>query len=311
MARLELVPFSDEHLEDAARLLAAHHARHRAAEALLPGLADPVAAIEREWREDGASGAFASRRGEPVAYLIAAPLQIHGGPTWMRAGIAGHAVEGDPEVIRDVYAAAAARWVDEGFAKHAVFVPPHDRALVDAWFTVCFGASAALAIRETGLEEPFDGGVEIRDGSRDDYDEAARLELEMSASMLPSPSFSDIPLQTHEEVVAEWREGDAADYQLFVAEREGRVVGHFLLYRRPPDLRVPANSIDLAQASTEPKARGTGVGRALTAHVIRWAHDHDYPVMTTDWRMTNLWASRFWPKRGFRPTFLRLYRSIP
>jgi hypothetical protein len=27
--------------------------------------------------------------------------------------------------------------------------------------------------------------------------------------------------------------------------------------------------------------------------------------------MTNLLASRFWPARGFRPTFLRLYRSIP
>jgi len=35
------------------------------------------------------------------------------------------------------------------------------------------------------------------------------------------------------------------------------------------------------------------------------------PVMTTDWRVTNLWASRFWPKRGFRTAFLRLYRSIP
>ena len=34
--------------------------------------------------------------------------------------------------------------------------------------------------------------------------------------------------------------------------------------------------------------------------MIRWAHEHGYPVMTTDWRLTNLWASRFWPRRGFR-----------
>jgi hypothetical protein len=27
--------------------------------------------------------------------------------------------------------------------------------------------------------------------------------------------------------------------------------------------------------------------------------------------VTNLLASRFWPKRGFRTAFLRLYRSIP
>jgi GNAT superfamily N-acetyltransferase len=311
MARLEIVPFSDQHLDAAAELLAARHARHREAESLLPELAEPLSAVEREWHEEGAAGAFASRGAKPVAYLVASPLTIWNGPTWMRVGVAGHAIEGNPEAMRDVYAAAAQGWVDEGRTMHAVFVPSFDTGLVDAWFRLSFGASAALAIRETGAGEAFEAGVTIRDGTPDDFDEVARLELEMSASMLPSPSFSDIPLQTHEEVVAEWREGDDAEFQLFVAERDGRIVGQFLLYRRPPDLRVPENSIDLAQASTEPEARGTGIGRALTAHVIRWAHEHGYPVMTTDWRLTNLWASRFWPKRGFRPTFLRLYRSIP
>jgi GNAT superfamily N-acetyltransferase len=306
MSRLELVPFADEHLEDASRLLAARHARHRQAEPLLPELADPLAAVEQEWRTEGASGVFA-----PGAYLIAAPSTVRG-ITWMRVGIAGQAIEGDHEAIRDLYAAAAQRWVDEGHRSHAVFVPSFDVELVDAWFRLSFGASAVLAMRETGREEPFDGGVTIRQGTPDDFDDAARLELAMSEAMLPAPSFSEIVLQTQEEVAAEWREdGDSDQYELFVAEREARVVGHSLLYRRPPDLRVPENGIDLSQASTEPEARGTGVGRALTAHVIRWAHEHGYPVMTTDWRMTNLWASRFWPKRGFRTTFQRLYRSIP
>ena len=306
MARLEAVPFADEHLDASAELLAARHTVHRQAEPLLPELDDPRAAVEREWREEGSSGVFTGS-----GYVIAAPLQIFGGPTWMRVGIAGHAVDGDRETIRDLYAAAAQRWVENGYTKHAVFVPSHDAELVDAWFRLSFGASATLAMRETGPEEPFETGVTIRHGTRDDYPEAARLELEMSASMQPSPSFSDVPLQALDEVVAEWNEGDDGVYELFVAERESRIVGQFLLYRRPPDLRVPRSSIDLAQASTEPEARGTGVGRALTAHVIRWAHDNGYPVMTTDWRTTNLWASRFWPKRGFRPTFLRLYRSIP
>jgi GNAT superfamily N-acetyltransferase len=304
MARLEVVPFAEEHLDAAAELLAARHARHREAEPLLPELDDPRAAIEREWRAEGASGVFA-----PGAYLIGAPFTRF--EATVRVGIAGHAIDGDPESIRDLYAAAAQGWFDDGYTRHEAFVPSSDADLVDAWFRLSFGASAALALRETGPEEPFDANVSVRHGTRDDYSEAARLELEMSAAMQPSPSFSEVPLQTHEEVLVEWNEGDDDEHELFVAERDGRVVGQFLLYRRPPDLRVPRDSIDLAQASTYPDARGTGVGRALTAYVIRWAYENGYPVMTTDWRMTNLWASRFWPKRGFRPTFLRLYRSIP
>jgi GNAT superfamily N-acetyltransferase len=306
MARIEVVPFSDEHLDAAAELLAARHARHREAEPLLPELEDPRAAIEKEWREAGASGVFAGS-----AYLIAAPMTIRG-HTWMRVGIAGQAIDGNREAMRDLYAAASQRWVDEGHVMHAVFVPSHDTELVDAWFRLSFGASAVLALRETGPEEPFEAGVTIRHGTRSDFDEAAGLELAMGEAMLPAPSFSSIELQTQEEIAAEWhKDGESEEYELFVAERDGRIVGHVLLYRRPPDLRVPPKSIDLSQASTYPDARGTGVGRALTAHVIRWAHENAIPVMTTDWRMTNLWASRFWPKRGFRTAFLRLYRSIP
>ena len=32
-------------------------------------------------------------------------------------------------------------------------------------------------------------------------------------------------------------------------------------------------------------------------------------VVVTDWRETNLLASRFWPARGFRPSYVRLHRA--
>jgi GNAT superfamily N-acetyltransferase len=303
---LEVVPFADEHLDAAAELLARRHARHREAEPLLPDDLDFRAEVGREWRREGASGVFAGD-----GYLIAAPAAA-GGATWMRVFVAGQALESDRERMRDLYAAAAQRWVDEGHTKHAVFVPSHDRELVDAWFRLSFGSSGVLALRATDLEDDFESDIEIRRGTPEDFREMARLDVEMAAAMRPAPSFSDTQVQSVEEVEAEWRDDPDQDaYELFVAERDGRIVGHIVLYYRPPDVRVPRNSIDLAAASTLPEARGTGVGRALTAHVIRWAHEHGHAVMTTDWRMTNLWASRFWPKRGFRVAFLRLYRSIP
>jgi GNAT superfamily N-acetyltransferase len=309
----EIVPFTDSHLDAAAELLAARHARHREHEPLLPAIDDFRAEIEKEWRVDGASGVIASDGARPVAYLIARPVEVGQVGPWMLAGIGGHAVDGDPEIVRDVYAAAAQRWFDSGYARHAVFVPAHDHALVDRWFRLSFGASAVLAMRETAPEPAVKGGVTIRRSTIEDADDAARLDLAMGESMMPAPSFSGLVSQPFEEAVAEWREDTWTGDQFahFVAERDGRVVGHALLYRRPADLRVPADSIDLAGASTFPDFRGSGVGRALTAHAVAWAYDQGIPTMVTDWRMTNLLASRFWPRRGFRETFLRLYRSIP
>ena len=57
--------------------------------------------------------------------------------------------------------------------------------------------------------------------------------------------------------------------------------------------------------------RGSGAGLALTAGTLAWARSHGYETLVTDWRVTNLLSSRFWPARGFRTSFLRLYRSIP
>lgn len=57
-------------------------------------------------------------------------------------------------------------------------------------------------------------------------------------------------------------------------------------------------------------SEGSGVGLALTSEVLTWAHEQGYESMTTDWRSVNLLASRFWPKRGWRPTHYRMYRSV-
>jgi GNAT superfamily N-acetyltransferase len=301
---MSIVAFTDLHLDAAAEMLAARHARHREVEPLLPADVDFRAEVEKEWNADGASGVISEH-----GYLIGAPRKV-AGSSWIWAGVAAHALAGEVEHARDLYAAAAQRWVDDGHREHAVFLPAHERELLDAWFRLSFGASAVLAMRETAGEEPYDSGVEIRRGTPDDFGHAARLEIAMQEAMRPAPSFSSFPHASVEEVEAEWRDDDFSPFELFIAERDAEVLGHVLLFRRPHDLRVPRESIDLAAASTYPEARGTGVGRALTAHAIRWAEENGYPTMTTDWRMTNLWASRFWPNRGFRPAFLRLHRAI-
>jgi GNAT superfamily N-acetyltransferase len=308
VARPEILPFADEHLDGAVQLLAERHERHRAVEPLLPADVDLRGQLELERGEAG--GVVALDRSEVVGYLLGTRRDDEIGPhVW--SSVAGHAVR-DPELTRDLYAAAAAAWVDAGLTRHFVYVPALPE-LVDPWFRLSFGASATLAARETGPQPPVAADIVVREGTPDDTRAAAALDRQMILSMLPSPSFSSRQPDDEETFAAEWAEvWDEPDiHRYFVAERNGEVVGHVLLYRRPPDLRVPADSIDLAAASTRPDERGSGVGLALTHHVLGWAHEHGYPTMTTDWRMTNLLASRFWPRRGFRISFLRVYRSIP
>ena len=309
MRGVDLEPFGPEHVEGAARVLAERHARHLAAEPLLPAGSGFREHVERELAADGASGAVALAAGEVVGYLVGAAVDDPLGPQ-ARVGVAGFAAR-EPELARDLYAAAAERWVAEGLARHTVFVPALPE-LVEPWFRLSFGASAALAARETAVE-PAVEGVAVRPGTPDDLRAAARLDRLLWTHNARSPSFSGLDVPDEEAFVEDWRDtwGDER-FVHFVGVLDGRVAGHLLLYRRPAgDLRVPPGSIDIANAATETDLRGAGVGLALAGHALTWAAEHGIGVMITDWRMTNLLASRFWPRRGFRETFLRLHRSIP
>ena len=69
---------------------------------------------------------------------------------------AGHAVR-EPEQIRDLYAAAAAKWVDDGRTVHYVLVPD-DAELIDARFRLGFGSQHAHAIRDVRWVRPCCSG---------------------------------------------------------------------------------------------------------------------------------------------------------
>ena len=318
MHGLDLRPFADEHLDDAARLLASRHARHRAAEPLLPiAFEDPAAAraaLEEAWSAEGASGAVALREGTVVGYLVGAPRAASWGPNvWVET--AGHAVD-EAETLRDLYGAAAGGWVDAGATRHYALVPAFDAELVDAWFRVSFGLQHTLGIQETPPPAAADGRVTVREARLDDVDALLPLDL-LSTHQAGSPTFAQMPKSDPAEVRQELA-GEIADPRtgLLVAEVDDRVVG--CASAAPLEysslhggLARADDACILGYAATLPEVRGSGAGLALTEGVFGWARGHGYPTVAVDWREANLLASRFWRGRGFRPTFLRLYRSIP
>jgi ribosomal protein S18 acetylase RimI-like enzyme len=315
---LEVSPFTAEHLDEAATLLAERHRRHREAEPLLPAEVDFRAELAAAFEQDGASGAVARRDGRLVGYLLGAPREEErwGKNVWIEP--AGHAVQ-EAEDVRDLYALAAARWVADGRGRHYVLVPATDTALVDAWFRLGFGQQQSHGVREvppdTVVRVPE--GFEIREPDLADLEALIDVDLALPAHQQRSPVFSEHRRTSRQDSREEWISTLAGtEEEILIGYRDGRPVACWSicaieLSKHYSGLARSGNACYLSFAVTLPEARGSGIGVALTDACLRRARELGYETMVTDWRVTNLLASRFWPRRGFRPTFLRLYRSIP
>jgi ribosomal protein S18 acetylase RimI-like enzyme len=317
MPGIDVETFADKHLDEAARLLQERHSRHREAEPLLPEDVDFRAEVDELWRH-GASGAVAHRDGQAVGFLLGNRRddEIWGPNVWIE--FAGHAA-GEAESIRDLYALAAQRWVEEERNRHYALVPAGDDALIEAWFRLGFGQQQAHGIREVPArpEVEVPDGFEIRAPRLEEVDELMQVDLALPTHQRAAPVFSSLPLPTREEQRKEWEDTlSRGDEEVFVGYRNGSPVACWSfvpveLASHHTGLGRPPRACYLAFAATVPEARGSGIGTALTEAGFAWAAEQGYEVMVTDWRVTNLLASRFWPRRGFRTSFLRLYRSIP
>jgi GNAT superfamily N-acetyltransferase len=296
MPGLEIHPLS-ELRDEAATLLAERFAAQRAAEPLLPEVDDLASHLPD-------NGHVATRGGEAVAFLGGT---VDGDMArWQFAGHAAH----EPEALRDLFALQAA---ELGVRRFMVTVPATEPALVDAWFRLAFGCQAVWGVRES------DGDVAVqlqhtyvRPSTPDDIEALVDFDHLLYHHQERSPSFSEFAAPTREESRREAAELWEGPYHPFVAERDGEASGLLILYERPEgDLRVPAANVDIAFMATRPEVRGAGTGLSLAAFALGWAREHGYRSVTVDWRMVNLLSSRFWPNRGFRPQYLRLYRAVP
>jgi GNAT superfamily N-acetyltransferase len=303
---MEIVPFAEEHLDAAAELLVARHEAHRTEFPELPA--------EPDYREEiaamlanGATGAFTDG-----AYVLGrSDSPERWGPNiWVEA--AGHAAT-DPELLRDVWGEAAAGWFEQGVRAHYALVPANDMPLLDGWFRLGFGAQQAHGVIEIP-ERKWPPGV--REATKEDIDELVEIGPFLSRHQRQSPVFSSVPEQTADAVRADVLDDFSLDgVANLVYEADGRIVGNFFvcpleLSSAHSGLARPPGASFLGFAITHPDARGTGAGVALTDASFAWARGNGYATMVTDWRVTNLLSSRFWPRRGFRTSFLRLHRWI-
>jgi hypothetical protein len=147
-------------------------------------------------------------------------------PIWGPNGwveLAGHAVA-EPEDVRDLYAAVAQRWVDEGRTRHFALVPAGDPELLGAWFRLVRPA-AGLRHPRGRSDAGWPAGVRLAEPRDvDALVESAPL-LQEHQERAPTFAFRlapDDPAELRADV-----ENDVASDEIgcLVAEVGGRIVG--------------------------------------------------------------------------------------
>jgi GNAT superfamily N-acetyltransferase len=319
---VEVQPFADHHLGEAATLLARQHESLRSVEPLLPvafGRQEQAEASLVELLARGATGSVALHGGALVAYVIgsARDATVWGPNIWVPPE---GAATREPDVLRDVYADAAQRWVDEGRTAHYALVPAQDPAVVRAWSHLCFGVqhvhAARLLPREPGEPPDPPSGVIVRPAVTGDLAVIASFDVQLGEHLRRAPVFSRLAVPALAEALAEAKESlEDPTLNTVVAERGERVVGAAvgcdlsLSSAHSGPARLDGAAM-LAWVVVDEGQRGAGVGRALADAVLTWAEQRGYGAIATDWRAANLPSSRAWPPLGFRETFLRMHRLI-
>ena len=325
MSRAHVRPFQADDVPAAGALLAARHRAHRLSCPLLSPRYEKdsaaAAQVAEAFAQPGASGAVAMQGGDIGGFVLGAPKDspVWGPNVWVDA--AGHAAA-EPELVRDMYGLASARWVQESRTAHYVLVPASDEDLLRTWYRLGFGQQQAHAVRPPPGEPPASEPpaaqpkVVVRRAQRNDLPALARLEVELPRQQSLAPVFSPSPVPSYEECLAGWEEDfDDPVYTTYVAELEGAVVGSSIgcpleIAGGHPPLTRPDHAGFLAFAAVFAHARGFGAGRALGEAVITWTAQAGYDCVVTDWRVTNLLSSRTWPRLGFKESFLRLHRLV-
>ncbi len=317
---MRIIPFENTHLDEAASLLAIRHMYDRKTHPELPSKFEKVEnakkAIEELLKEKG-FGFVALEGSRVVGYMIGS---IHTDKnrerhTWIK--YAGTAIaEGiNVELYRELYTEFAKEMIENGSFNHYVMVPSGNTYTLDSWFRLGFAYEQVHGIRDISVSPLMDSkNLEIRVASKDDEKRIRELATVIMEHQTKSPVFApgfNEDREDYQDGYAELIDDEATT--LWVALDQNEIVGFQVFMPAEVsdgNMLTPDSCTSLVVGATIESARGMGVSTALFQHGLGSAMKEGCQYCETDWRMTNLESSRFWPKNGFKPIAYRLVRKI-
>jgi ribosomal protein S18 acetylase RimI-like enzyme len=328
--KVEIKSFTDEMIREAGSVLAQRHKRNRSKLPLLPERFEDSAvsakAVEVLWQKKFKNGYAAFRDGKMTAYLLGDFTD----QPWGRCGyvyLPGYALaEGESiAIIQDLYALLGEDWVKKGIFSHSLYISAAEADVIDALFAIGFGkerVDALMDLRAAAIpevEEP--SGITIRRAGKGDSDHLGGLSHIIMAALASAPYWHPTAPEDWEEFREGWAElADDKEWTVWLAlEKNQRsspvdealgMIGFHPEEEDDSGMLVSPRTMELSVAATKPEARGRGINTVLTWHGLTQTQKEGFDICYTNWISSNLLASRFWPRFGFKDVAYRLSKRI-
>ncbi|WP_346962296.1 GNAT family N-acetyltransferase [Clostridium sp.] len=217
------------------------------------------------------------------------------------------------ELIRNLYAKVSVIWLEQGCFNQYTLVPFGSQEYYEAFLRLSFSIQQVHAIMNMEEYKPFENiaDIDIRLANKTDSEAMGRMSKIIQYYQSSAPTF-ELALP---EVVAQIKAGyrgtvEEDDATVLIATKDMKELGFQVYGTINSDLMSPDDVVELSIAGTYPSEMGSGIGKKLMNEGYKIMKEKGYNNIITDWRITNLASSTFWPKCGFKPIAYRMFRCI-
>ncbi len=257
-------------------------------------------------------GAFAND--ELVGYLFGEmKIDDRGRHIWVPYEGIAIRMDQSSELIRELYTKVSVVWLEHGYFSHHTFVPLGNQVYYEAFQRLSFFIDHVYGIMNMEDYKAFENlsDAEIRFANKNDSEIMSNMSSIILSCLNSAPTFLPVKPELVMNINAGYKSlVEDNDSMILIAEKDMKELGFQVYEPITPDLMAPDNGVELHIAGTHHSQRGRGVGKKLMNESYRIMKEKGYNSIITDWKITNLCGSNFWPKCGFKPIAYRMVRNI-
>jgi GNAT superfamily N-acetyltransferase len=311
---LKIIPFGEEHLDDAARLVSLRYQRLREQVPELPQRysdASSLAPLLQDILKPGDPAVAAIQGNQLVGFLSGWQMPDFRGkrsiysPEWANAAV----LEDSARIYEALYSSISGDWLAGKYLAHYLSLFPNDLQALQQWHWLGFGMFAVDGLRGLDPLQAGDTGLHIRRAEVQDIEQVMALQDELW-EYIKSPPVFILSERFDRKYYEDWLQD--ADKVVWLACLQDEVLAFMRMGPAAEDvctIIVDEKTTSIYAAFTRTPARREGIATALLAQALEYARACGYQRCAVPFESMNPLGSRFW-LRYFQPVCFSFLRMI-